>query len=96
MEAELSRGDIIDYEWCTRDYILRSSVTPQVQTCVNFCPFCGKDVAKYSVYDEYLEAYDKAKEADPTLPDILCDSELEEFQENFLRTWEAENETKDN
>ena len=96
METELSRGDIIDYEWCTRDYILRSSVTPQVHTDVDYCPWCGQDVGKYSVYDEYCEAYEKAKEADPTLPDIECDSELEEFGENFLRDWEAENETKTN
>ena len=97
MEYEVSRGDIVDYEWCTRDYIIRSSVTPQVRTYVKFCPFCGQDVRKYSVYgeyEEYLEAYEKAKEADPTLPDLDCDSELEEFGENFLRDWEAENETK--
>lgn len=97
MEYELSKGDIVDYEWCTRDYIIRSSVAPQVRTYVNFCPFCGQDVAKYSIYDEYeeyVEAYYKAKEEDPTLPDIESDSELERFQEKFLRDWEAENETE--
>lgn len=94
MEAELSRGDIIDYIWHTRDYIIRSSIAPQVRTYVNFCPFCGKDVAKYSVQADYVEAYEKAKEEDPTLPDIRSQSELKGFQEKFLRTWEAENETK--
>ena len=97
MEYELSKGDIIDYQWYTRDYIIRSSRVPQIRTYANFCPYCGKDVGKYSVYDEYdeyLEAYEKAREKDPTLPDIDCDSELEGFQEKFLRDWEAENELK--
>ncbi|BDA51914.1 hypothetical protein COCOBI_pt-2170 (chloroplast) [Coccomyxa sp. Obi] len=92
MEQEVSSGDIIDYVWCTRDYIIRSSTVPEVFVHAGYCPFCGQDVGKYSVQGEYVEAYYKAKEADPTLPDIDCDSELEEFQENFLRTWEAENE----
>ena len=94
MEAELSRGDIIDYRWHTRLYILRSSVVPQVSTDVDYCPWCGQDVGKYAVYDEYLEAYKKAKQADSTLPDIQSHSELEGFQEKFLRKWEAENETE--
>ena len=95
MEAELSshRRDILDYRWHTRDYIIRSSTAPQVFTYVDFCPFCGKYIGKYSVYEEYLAAYEKAKEADPTLPDIDCDSELEGFREKFLRAWESQNLT---
>ena len=96
MEYELSKGDIIDYVWYTRLYLIRSSVVPEIHTYVKFCPFCGKDVGKYAVYDEYeeyWEAYDKAREEDPTLPDIESDSEVEGFREKFLRTWEAENET---
>ena len=41
-----------------------------------------------------MEAYYKAKEQGLTLPDIESDSELERFQEKFLRDWEAENEPK--
>ena len=100
MEQELARGDIVHYTWFTRDFILRSSTTPQVFTAVEFCPWCGKYLAGYSVYDEYysvyngyLDAHEKAKKKNPTLPDILRDSELEEFRENFLRNWEAQNQT---
>ena len=94
LEHELSRGDIIDYVWYTRTYIIRSSVVPEIRTYVGYCPFCGQDVGKYSVYDKYWEAYDKADQEDPTLPADQCDPELEGFQENFLRKWEAENETE--
>ena len=79
----------------TRESILlRSSTTPQVHTDVDYCPWCGQDIGKYSVSHEYWEAYEKATEEDPTLPDDQWDSEVEEFREKFLRNWEAENETK--
>ena len=93
MEQELARGDILHYTWFTRDFSLRSSTTPQVFSLVEFCPWCGKYLAGYSVYDEYWEAHEKAEKEDPTLPDILRDSELAEFRENFLRNWEAQNQT---
>jgi hypothetical protein len=93
MEHELSRRDIIDYKWHTRDYIARSSTTPQVFTYVDFCPWCGKYVGNHYVQANYIEAYDKAKQEDPTLPDIRSHSALEGFQERFLRDWEAENQT---
>lgn len=91
MEHELSKTDIIDYIWHTRDYIIRSSRVPQVRTHVNFCPWCGKDVERYSVHDEYLEAYERARQADPTLPEIYAYSDLEGFRERFLRDWERGN-----
>jgi hypothetical protein len=89
MKHELSKHDIIDYTWYTRDYILRSSVALQVFTLVEFCPWCGKDVGKDSLQDEYWEAYCKVEQEDPT----SVDSKLQEFQENFLRNWEKENQT---
>ena len=93
MEHELARGDIIDYVWYIRIFIIRSSVAPQVFTYVNYCPWCGKDVGKYSVYDEYWEAYEKADQEDPTIPEDECDPKLQDFQEKFLRDWEAKNAT---
>lgn len=86
MEHELSKHD---YTWHTRDVIIRSSVAPQVFTLVYFCPWCGKDVSKYSVHDEYMDAYCKAKQEDPT----LIDSKLEEFRKNFLTNLESQSQT---
>lgn len=88
MKHELSKRDIVDYTWYTRDYIVRSSMAPQVSAQVEFCPWCGKYVGKYSVHDEYLEAYCKAKQENPT----RLDSELEEFREKFLTNWESHNQ----
>ena len=75
MEYELSRGGMVDYKWHTRDFIITSSATPQIYSLVEFCPWCGKYLAGYSLYDEYLEAYKKAKKEDPTLPDIMSNLE---------------------
>jgi hypothetical protein len=67
MEAELSRGDIIDYIWDTRGwyYILRSSSSRVSHA--NFCPWCGKDLGKFPLHDEYSDAYDRATEEDSTM-----------------------------
>ena len=91
MEHELSKHDIVDYRWHTRDYIVRSSVAPQVSAKVEFCPWCGKYVGKHSLYDEYQEAYNRAQQEDPA----LLDSQLEEFGEKFLRDWESQNQTRE-
>lgn len=40
-----------------------------------------------------MESYAKAKKEDPTLPDIMYDSKLEDFQEKFLMNWESQNQT---
>lgn len=93
MEHELSRGDIVDYKWYTRDSIIKSYTTSQVYTSVDFCPWCGKYIGSYSLHDEYLESYEKAKKEDPTLPDIMYYSKLEDFQEKFLMNWESQNQT---
>ena len=58
-----------------------------------FCPWCGKYIGGDSLNDEYCEAYEKEKKKDPTLPDIMNYSALEDFQEKFLSNWESENQT---
>jgi hypothetical protein len=91
LEYELSRGDIIEYVWYTREYILRSSTTPIIFTYADFCPFCGEDLGKFSVHDDYWDAFDKAAEEDPTMS-TQSDLELEGFGEKFLRDWELRNQ----
>ena len=93
MEHEISKGDIVSYKWYTRDYILSSSMTPQIGTFADFCPWCGNYIGGDSLNDEYCEAYEKEKKKDPTLPDIMNYSALEDFQEKFLSNWESENQT---
>ena len=91
MERELSRGDIVNYIWYSRDFIIRSKVTPQIFSFIEFCPWCSKYLTKYSLRDEYEEEHKKRY---PTYSDnIMPDSHYEEFQENFLRNWEKENQT---
>jgi hypothetical protein len=90
LEYELSRGDFIEYRWHTREFILRSSKTPIIFTYADFCPFCGKDLEKFSLHDEYWEAFEKAAEEDPTMRTQSA-SELEGFDEKFLRDWESRN-----
>lgn len=93
MEQEVLREDIISYRQYTRDFFLRSSTTDQVFSFVEFCPWCSKYLTDYSLHDEYVEAYEKEKKKDPTLPDIMNYSALEDFQEKFLSNWESENQT---
>ena len=91
LESELPRGDFIDYIWYTREYILRSSEARMIFTCAEFCPFCGANVGKFSVHDDYWNAFDKAADEDPTM-ETQSDEELEEFNEKFLRDWELRNQ----
>lgn len=95
LRAHEMRGDIADYIWYTRDFILKSSITPQIYSLVEFCPWCGKYLASYSLADEYVEAYEKEKEKDPTLLDIMDNLKLVEFQDKFLMDWESQNQTLD-
>jgi hypothetical protein len=90
IKDELSRGDIIDYIWYSRDYILRSSRVPAISTYAEFCPWCGSDLGKFSLDSEYWHAFQRASEEDPTMRK-QSDSELEGFHEEFLRGWELKN-----
>ena len=51
MDYELLKGDMVDYTWHTRDYIIRSSTAPQIWSIIDFCPWCGKYIGGDSLYD---------------------------------------------
>lgn len=91
MEGELSLKNMVDYIWYSRDFIIRSKDTPEIFSFIEFCPWCGEYLTKYSLHDEYEEEHGKKYPTD--LGNIMPDSHYEEFQENFLRNWEKENQT---
>ena len=81
---------MINYIWYSRDFIIRSRVTPQIFSFIEFCPWWGKYLTSYSLRDEYEEEHEKKYPTD--LDNIMPNSHYEEFQENFLRNWESKNE----
>ena len=94
MKEQLSQGDMVDYRWYTRNYVLVSSRSPMIQSYISFCPFCGEDLSAESLLDEYEEALDQAREEDSTWADN--DAALESFRVQFLTDFEAREETNDN
>lgn len=87
MEQTLLHKDMIDYIWYVRAYILVSSVSPMIESDIDFCSFCGKCIGEEAVHHEYEEAYDQALEEDTTLPDD--EAKLESFRTQFLINLEA-------
>jgi hypothetical protein len=61
-----------------------------LERCVQFCPFCGEDLGKESVREEYDEAFSKAVDNDSTAFDN--EAALEAFRIEFLTSLEAEEE----
>ena len=87
MEEALFYEGMIDYIWYLRAYVLVSSVSPMMESYIDFCPFCGMCIGEEAVLDQYDEAYDQALEKDLTL--LQDEAKLESFRTSFLTTLEA-------
>jgi len=52
MEKNLSIGDMIRYNWYTRDYSIVSTECDMIESYIEYCPFCGEEIGSQSLLDE--------------------------------------------